>query len=173
MPELTLVLDKEAIARKVAEVARDISVDYQESDLVLIGVLKGAFVFMADLMRQLQVRQVAVDFVRISSYGANCQSSGNICLLKDFEIDIQNKDVLIIEDILDTGLTVAFLKQHLLSFNPRSVKVCAFVDKFERRQIDLDADYACLQVKEGFLVGYGLDYAEGYRHLPGVFNLNL
>jgi hypoxanthine phosphoribosyltransferase len=173
MPDLTLVLDKETIARKVAEVARQISADYKEADLVLIGVLKGAFVFMADLMRRLEVAQVAVDFVRLASYGFNCRSSERIRLLKDFEIDIQNRDVLIVEDILDTGLTVAYLKQHLQKFNPRSVKVCVLIDKYERRQVELQADYVCQRVTAGFLVGYGLDYAEAYRNLPGIFNLNL
>lgn len=173
MPDLTLVLDKETIARKVAEVARQISADYKEADLVLIGVLKGAFVFMADLMRRLEVERVAVDFVRLASYGFNYQSSERIRLLKDFEIDIQNRDVLIVEDILDTGLTVAYLKQHLQKFNPRSVKVCVLIDKYERRQVELQADYVCQKVTEGFLVGYGLDYAEAYRNLPGIFNLNL
>jgi hypoxanthine phosphoribosyltransferase len=172
MPELTLVLNKETIAEKVAEVAREISVDYKEADLVLIGVLKGAFVFMADLIRQLDVEQLAIDFVRLASYGNDCQSTGCLRLLKDFELDIQNKDVLIVEDILDTGLTVAYLKQHLDRFNPRSVKVCAFIDKYERRQVPLKADYACHESRTGFLVGYGLDYAENYRHLPGLYHLN-
>lgn len=173
MPDLTLVLDKETIARRVSEVAREISTDYKQADLVLIGVLKGAFVFMADLMRRLEVEKVAVDFVRLASYGYNCKSSGCIRLLKDFEIDIQGRDVLIVEDILDTGLTIAYLQQHLQKFNPKSVRVCAFIDKFERRQVELAADYVCHKVKEGFLVGYGLDYAEAYRNLPGIYHLNL
>ncbi len=172
MPELTLVLDKDTIAQKVAEVARKISGDYKDADLVLIGVLKGAFVFMADLMRQLDVKQLSIDFVRLASYGNHCQPTGCLRLLKDLEIDIRNRDVLIVEDILDTGLTVTYLKQHLDQFNPRSVKVCAFIDKYERRQVALEADYACHKSQAGFLVGYGLDYAENYRHLPGLYHLN-
>lgn len=173
MPELTLVLDRETIARKVAGVARDISTDYRESELVLIGVLKGAFVFLADLMRRLSLEHVSVDFVRLASYGASADSCGTVCLLNDIAIDVRNKDVLIVEDILDTGLTVAFLKEHLLQFHPRSVKLCAFIDKDERRQVALAADYTCHRVEKGFLVGYGLDYAEGYRHLPEVYHLKL
>jgi hypoxanthine phosphoribosyltransferase len=173
MPDLTLVLDKDTIARRVDEVARQISSDYRDGDLVLIGVLKGAFVFMADLMRRLDLDRVAVDFVRLSSYGCASDSCGHIALVSTFEIDIQGKDVLIVEDILDTGLTMAFLKQHLNTFNPKSVKVCVLIDKQERRKVDVRAEYVCHQVKEGFLVGYGLDYAEAYRHLPGIFHLNI
>jgi hypoxanthine phosphoribosyltransferase len=173
MPELIPVLDKDAIARKVEEVARQISIDYRDADVVLIGVLKGAFVFMADLIRRLDIAQVAVDFVRLASYGVQSDSSGHITLSKNFETDIEGKDVIIVEDILDTGLTVAFLKRHLETYNPRSVKTCVLLDKQERREIGVQAEYVCHTVKTGFLVGYGLDYAEYYRNLPGIFNLKL
>lgn len=170
---MTPVLSSDAIARRVDELARQISTDYRDADLVMIGVLKGAFVFLADLMRRLQLKRVAIDFIRVASYGGHKESSGSIGLLKDVEIDITGKDVMIVEDILDSGLTLAFLKKHLSALKPRSIKSCVFIDKLERRQVDIHADYVCHTLKEGFLVGYGLDYAEAYRHLPGIFNLNL
>jgi hypoxanthine phosphoribosyltransferase len=172
MPELIPVLDKEVIARKVAAVARQISNDYKESNLVLIGVLKGAFIFLADLARQIEVKSLNIDFMRVTSYGKLRQSSGKIRLLNDIDIDIGGKDVLIVEDILDSGLTVAFLRDHLAAFGPKSLKVCVMLDKPHRRQVPLQADYVCHTIVEnGFLVGYGLDFAESYRNLPEVFDL--
>lgn len=171
MPDLIPVLSSDAIARRVGEVARQISNDYRDADLVLIGVLKGAFVFLADLMRQLKLERVSVDFIRVASYGDQNASSGSIGLLKDIETDITGKDVLIVEDILDSGLTVVFLKQHLAAMRPRSIKTCVLIDKIERRQADVKAEYVCHTLEEGFLVGYGLDYAEAYRHLPGIYNV--
>lgn len=173
MPELLPVLDRDAIARKVDDVARQISSDYRNADLVVIGVLKGAFIFMADLTRRLDVNRMAIDFVQLASYGHKSDSSGKIDLLKDIEIDIRGKDVLIVEDILDTGLTLKYLKQHLLRRHPLSVKTCVLIDKKERRRADVNAEYVCHIAAEGFLVGYGLDYAESYRNLPGIFNLKL
>ncbi len=172
MPDLTPVLSSDAIARRVDELARQISTDYRDADLVMIGVLKGAFVFLADLIRRVEVKCLAIDFIRVASYGSKNQSCGSVGLLKDVELNVAGKDVIIVEDILDSGLTLAFLKKHLSSMQPRSVKTCVFIDKLERRQVDIQADYVCHTLKEGFLVGYGLDYAEAYRHLPGIYNLN-
>lgn len=171
MSELIPVLDKNAIAHNIAEVAKHISSDYQDADLVLIGVLKGAFIFMADLIRQLELKKIAVDFVQLSSYGNGSQSSGKISILKDVSTDIRDKDVLIVEDILDTGCTLAFLIEHLSAMKPRSIKICTLIDKRERRQVDIKADYVCHQVEAGFLVGYGLDFAETYRNLPDIYHL--
>jgi hypoxanthine phosphoribosyltransferase len=174
MPELIPILDKEVIARKVADVARQISNDYKDANLVLIGVLKGAFIFMADLVRQIEVHSVQVDFVRVASYGHLRQSSGKIRLLNDIDTEIGGKDVLIVEDILDSGLTAAFLREHLAGFNPKSLKFCVLLDKPHRRQAPVQADYICHTVAEnGFLVGYGLDYAESYRNLPEVYDLKI
>ena len=171
MPDLIPVLNKETIAQKVDQIARQISSDYKDANLVMIGVLKGAFVFMADLVRRLDLKKITIDFVCLESYGDAADSSGRIRMLKDVEIDIRNKDVLIVEDILDTGLTLDYLKKHLERSQPRSVKICVMIDKFERRKVDVQAQYVGHKVKEGFLVGYGLDYAEAYRHLPGIFHL--
>jgi hypoxanthine phosphoribosyltransferase len=173
MPELIPILNKDAIAQRVAGVARQISLDYSDADLVVIGVLKGAFVFLADLIRQINLERFIIDFVRVASYGGGIETSGDITLSKDIETDISGKDVLIVEDILDSGLTLSHLVAHFQRKNPKSVKICAFIDKRERRQVDLPVDYICHTVKKGFLVGYGLDYAEAYRNLPGVFDLKL
>ena len=172
MPDFFPVLKKDEIDKKIASIAHRISSDYQDQELILIGVLKGAFVFLADLMRKLTI-PVKVDFVRIYSYGSGTSSSGNIQLSKKLEIDIKNKDVLIIEDIVDNGMTKTWLINYLKSFRPKTVKVCTLLDKVERRKTKIKIDYACHVVQEGFLVGYGLDYAENYRNLPEIYHLKL
>jgi hypoxanthine phosphoribosyltransferase len=169
---LVPVLTKDAIDKKVAEVAQKISDDYKGKDLVLVGILKGAFVFMSDLMRCLAV-PVKLDFVCASSYGTGTTTSGNIKLTRELGLDIKGKNVLIIEDIVDTGLTLAFIIDYLESFDPASVKVCVLLDKRERRKAEIKIDYSCHVVGEGFLVGYGLDYAEEYRNLPEIYHLKL
>ena len=173
MSELILLLDKEAIAQKVSATAKLISKDYQDSDLVIVGVLHGAFIFMADLIRQLSIDAFVIDFVRLSSYGDQSESSGRIRLLLDIEADIDGKDVLIVEDILDTGLTMTYLIDQLQRRRPRSIKICVMIDKLERRQASVKPDYVCHTVGQGFLVGYGLDYCGVYRNLPDIYHLKL
>ncbi|MGD2272103.1 MAG: hypoxanthine phosphoribosyltransferase [Desulfobacterales bacterium] len=170
MSDLIPVLTKEEIDKAVSDIARRISSDYKGCDLILIGVLKGAVIFLSDLIRKITI-PVKVDFVRLSSYGAETSSSGNIHLSKDVEIDLKNKDVLIIEDIVDTGLSLTYLSDHIKSFGPNSVKICALIDKHERRKTDITIDYVGRVIQEGFLVGYGLDYAEKFRNLPEVYHL--
>ena len=172
MAELIPVLTKNDIDTLVAAMARRISSDYQDHDLVLVGVLKGAFVFISDLVRHLSI-PVKIDFIRVLSYGSGISSSRNIQLTKDIEIDISHKDVLIIEDIVDTGLTVKYLIDYLKTYHPKTVGVCTLIDKHERREVDVEIDYICHSVAEGFLVGYGLDYDESYRYLPGVYHFQL
>ena len=172
MPNLVPVLKKDEIEILVAELAKKISSDYQDRELILIAVLKGAFIFLSDLIRQLTIA-VKVDFIRVASYGSNTSSSGKIQLTKEVEIDIKNKDVLVVEDIIDTGLTLTYIVDYLKSFGPKSVKVCTFLDKIERRKSDIEIDYAGHVVEKGFLVGYGLDCAEDYRYLPAVYHLIL
>lgn len=172
MPELIPVLKKDEIKRMVAQVADRISSDYQDHGLILIGVLKGAYIFLSDLVRQMSI-PVQVDFIGVSSYGSGISSSGDIRLTKDIEIDITNKNVLVIEDIVDTGLSLAYIVDYLKSFSPKTVKVCALIDKHERRRSKIKIDYACHRVEEGFLVGYGLDYSEDYRDLPEIYHLKL
>lgn len=172
MPELIPVLKKSDINSMVAQVARRISSDYQDHELILIGVLKGAFVFLSDLMLNLSI-PVQVDFIRVASYGSDTSSSGRINLTKAVEIDVKNKDVLVVEDIVDTGLTLSYIIDYLKSFKPNTVKVCTLLDKRQRRQANVKIDYACHIVTEGFLVGYGLDYDEDYRDLPEIYHLQL
>lgn len=172
MPELVPVLKKDDIKKMVASVAHRISSDYKDRELVLIGVLKGAFVFLSDLARRLTI-PVKIDFVNASSYGSDTTSSGEIHLSREIDIDVKDKDVLIVEDIVDTGLTLTYLIDYLKSLGPRSVKVCALIDKHERRKTKCNLDYSCHEVDKGFLVGYGLDYSEDYRHLPDIYHLKL
>lgn len=170
MPDFIPVLEKDDIQRIVSTLAESISTDYKDRELVLIGVLKGAFIFLADLVRQLTI-PVSVDFIRVASYGSGTSSSGNIRLTKAIETDIAGKDVLVVEDIVDTGLTLSHLIDHLQTFSPRSVEVCTLIDKYERRKSEVKAKYAGYQTGHGFLVGYGLDYDEAYRELPGIYHL--
>ena len=170
MTEFEPFLNRDEIHRLVADIADRISSDYKNNDLVLIGVLKGSFIFLSDLVRQLTI-PVEIDFVGASSYGADAQSSENIRLTKPLQIDIRNKHIIIIEDIIDTGLTLAYLIDYIKSFEPSNLKICALLDKRERRQVDLEIDYVGKIVEKGFLVGYGLDYAERYRNLPELYCL--
>ncbi len=170
MTELIPVLNENEIKKLVADIAKNISDDYKDSEIVLIGVLKGAFVFMADLIRKITI-PVKIDFVALSSYGSSTISSGKIKLTREIEIDLKNKNVLIVEDIVDTGLTLKYLINYLKSFEPKSVRICALLDKYERRETEINVDYACHRIKKGFVVGYGIDYAENYRELPAIYHL--
>ncbi|MEW5737032.1 MAG: hypoxanthine phosphoribosyltransferase [Thermodesulfobacteriota bacterium] len=167
MPNIVPIVTEKEISNKVADLARRISEDYSGRQVVLVGVLKGAFVFMADLMRRLSI-PCKVDFIRVASYGSSTVSSGNVRLLMDVSLDVADRDVILVEDIVDSGLTLKFLKEHMLAKKPRSVSLCAMIDKPERRRVDLAIDYVCVQVPEGFLVGYGLDCNEEHRELPGI-----
>lgn len=172
MPELIEVLSKEDIARRIAEVAETISHDYRESNLALVCALKGAFVFMADLGRAITV-PAQIGFLGVSSYGKSTESSGKAIVTKELDLDVTDMDVLVVEDIVDTGLTLRFIMDYLTSKGARSVKVCTLLDKKERRAIEVQVDYACHLIPDGFLVGYGLDYAEKYRNLPSIYDLKL
>ena len=172
MSEFIPVLTKKEIDAQVSHIAQVISADYKDRELILIGILKGAFIFLSDLIRQLSI-PVKVDFMCVSSYGDHTTSSGRIKLIKDVDISINNKDVLIVEDIVDTGITLSYLVDHLHASGASSVRICTLIDKRERRETDVRVDYACHTVDKGFLVGYGLDYAEFYRNLPEVYHLKL
>lgn len=164
------LISRAEIARRVAELGERIGRDYTGPNLVLVGVLKGVFIFMADLVRALPF-PVEVDFVRLCSYGAGTTTSGEVHITKDVEMSLKGRDVLIVEDIVDTGLTLDFLRQHLLTHHPRSLKICCFIDKQERREVDVPLDYVGFVVEKGFLVGYGLDCGEQSRTLPEIFVL--
>jgi hypoxanthine phosphoribosyltransferase len=166
--ELKLLFSKKEIAEQVARLAREISADYAGKKAVLVCVLKGAFVFLADLVRQLTI-SAEIEFMRIASYGSQKESSGEITVKKDVEISLKGKDVLIIEDIVDTGLSLKFLIEHLCTHNPASLRVCALVDKKARREVEVQVDYTGFAMVDGFIVGYGIDFNEQYRALPEIF----
>ena len=163
-----ILFTKETIEKRVCELAETISRDYRGEDIIVIGVLKGAFVFMADLIRSLSI-SCLIDFVKLASYGAGSVSSGKIVMTKDIEISIEGKDVLIAEDIVDTGLTLSFLVNLFRKRNPRSVKVCALLDKRQRRAVPFTADYVGFTIEDGFVVGYGIDFNEKFRYLPEIY----
>ena len=169
-----VLIDQETLAARVAELGAEVSADYEGRDLLLIGVLKGAVFFMADLMRHLTV-PCEVDFMAISSYGDATDSSGIVRILKDLDINIEGRDVLVVEDIIDSGLTLSYLIRNLESREPSSLEVCALLTKPSRREIDVTVRYVGFEIPNKFVVGYGLDFAERYRNLPyvGVLDLEL
>ncbi len=171
MEELKLLISAEEIAKRVKELAAQISQDYKGREVVFIGILKGAFIFLADLVRAVDLPQLEIDFVRLASYGKSDTSSGEVQITKDIELSIQGKDVIVVEDIVDTGYTLAYFRDVLKLHEPRSVKICCLIDKAERREIEMEIDYCGFKVPKGFLVGYGLDFAEKYRHLPGIYEI--
>jgi hypoxanthine phosphoribosyltransferase len=164
-----VLVDAERLRRRVAELAREISRDYAgaERPLLLVGVLKGAMLFLSDLMRLIDV-PVEVDFMAVASYGSATDSSGVVRILKDLDVAIDDRDVLIVEDIVDSGLTLQYLLRNLGSRGPHSLEVCALLTKPERRKVDLPARYVGFEIPDRFVVGYGLDYAERYRNLSFV-----
>jgi hypoxanthine phosphoribosyltransferase len=167
---MKLVISEEDIGKRVRELGREISRDYEGASLVVVGVLNGAFIFTADLVRALSV-PVEVDFIRVASYGDKTCTSGEVRLTKDVELSLAGKDVLLVEDIVDTGCTLKRLQEHLGKRHANSVRVCALIDKSERREAAVRIDYAGFEVEEGFLIGYGLDFAEKHRNLPAVYHL--
>ena len=162
-----VLIDEETLAARVAELGAEVSADYAGRDLLLIGVLKGAVFFMADLMRHLTV-PCEVDFMAISSYGDSTDSSGIVRILKDLDINIEGRDVLVVEDIIDSGLTLSYLMRNLESREPATLEVCALMTKPARREIDVPVRYIGFEIADRFVVGYGLDLAERYRNLPYV-----
>lgn len=171
MAEIVPVFSEQDVANTVASVAGAISADFDGSDLVVICVLKGAFVFFADLVREFAF-QVDIDFVGFSSYGSRTEPSKSIRLTKPIESDIKEKKVLVVEDIVDTGFTAQAIKQYLAGFGPAEIRLCTLLDKRERRSHQVKVDYCGYVVKEGFFVGYGLDFNGLYRNLRGIYRLD-
>ena len=155
------------LQRRVVELGAEINRDYQHKDLVMIGVLKGAVLFLADLMRELEI-PCEVDFMAVSSYGSSTDSSGVVRILKDLDASIEDRDVLLVEDIVDSGLTLHYLLKSLGARNPRSLEVCALLTKPDRRRVDLPIRYVGFEIPNRFVVGYGLDHAQRYRNLRYV-----
>jgi hypoxanthine phosphoribosyltransferase len=162
-----VLVSSEDLTRRVAELGAEISRDYEGRDLILVGVLKGAVLFIADLMRHLTV-PCELDFMAISSYGSSTDSSGVVRILKDLDAPIENRDVLIVEDIIDSGLTLQYLLRTLSARNPGSLEVCALLTKPERRRVDLPTRYVGFEIPNRFAIGYGLDHKQQYRNLQYV-----
>jgi hypoxanthine phosphoribosyltransferase len=162
-----VLIDKESLSARIAELGAEISTDYGGRDLLLIGVLKGAVFFMADLMRKLTI-PCEVDFMAISSYGASTDSSGVVRILKDLDINIEGRDVLVVEDIIDSGLTLSYLMRNLESREPATLEVCALLTKPDRREMEVPVRYVGFEIPNRFVIGYGLDFGERYRNLPYV-----
>ncbi len=164
------LISSEQIAEKVAALGEQISRDYKGKQLVVVGILKGAIVFLADLIREVTI-PLYVDFMAVSSYGSSTESSGVVRILKDLDKSIEGKDVLIVEDIIDSGLTLRYLVENLEARHPNSVKVCTLLDKPGRRKTQVAIHYNGFVIPDEFAVGYGLDYNDKYRNLPGVYVL--
>lgn len=162
-----VMITEEEIQKRVKELGERITSDYRNKDLFVIAILKGSVVFLADLIRAISL-PMQLDFMAVSSYGTSTATSGVVRILKDLESDIISKDVLIVEDIVDTGLTLSYLKENLFSRNPASLKVCTFLDKPGRRRVPLTPDYNGYEIPDEFVVGYGLDCNEEFRNLPYI-----
>src|ERR671922_835900 len=166
-----ILVQADELQHRIKEMAAEVSRDYADKDLLLIGVLKGAVFFLADLMRQLEV-ECEVDFMAVSSYGSSTDSSGVVRILKDLDAPIEGRHVLIVEDIVDSGLTLSYLFRMLGARSPASLEVCALLTKPERREVDMPIRYVGFEIPNRFAIGYGLDHAERYRNLPYVAVLN-
>lgn len=162
-----ILVTEEQIATRVKELGEMISKDYRGKDLVVICVLRGSFIFMADLVREIKI-PLSTDFISVSSYGAGTSSSGVVRFLKDLDENITDRHVLIVEDIIDTGITLKYLIENLDTRKPESIKICTLLSKPERRKVDIDVTYNGFTIPDQFVVGYGLDYSEKYRNLPFV-----
>ena len=165
---LTVLFTKEEISREVKRLAQEINLDYQGKHPLLLGILKGCFVFMADLIRLLEI-PVEIDFVTLSSYGSAKATSGEIKVVQGLRSQVKGRDILVIEDIVDTGITVGYFIDYLRRKKPASVKLCALFDKPSRREVPVPIDYLGFTVPDKFVVGYGLDYDERFRHLPELY----
>jgi hypoxanthine phosphoribosyltransferase len=162
-----VLISEKQIRERVKELGREISKDYEGKDLVVVGVLKGAILFLGDLVKNITV-PLTMDFIAVSSYGNSTTTSGVVRILKDLDNSIENMDVLIVEDIIDSGLTLCYLYENLRSRGPNSIKICTLLDKPERRKVDVKVDYTGFVIEDEFVVGYGLDFAEKYRNLPEI-----
>lgn len=164
----SILFSRDRIAAEVKRLGKEISQDYAGQEVMLVGVLKGSFLFIADLIRTISVPSI-VDFVRLASYGSGTRTSGIIEFRKELEMSIRDRNVIIIEDIVDSGYTLECLYNKLLLQNPRSLKICTMIDKRARREVEIEADYVGITMDDGFIIGYGLDHDERYRNLPDIY----
>lgn len=163
----SVMVSEEQLKARIAELAKQLDKEYEGKNPLMVGILKGSVMFYADLLRAMTI-PVEMDFMAISSYGAGSKSSGEVKLIKDLDRKIEGRDVIIVEDIIDSGYTLSYLKRMLYSRKPASVKICALLDKYARRVVPIEADYKGFDIEDEFVIGYGLDYAERYRNLPYI-----
>ena len=163
----SVLISEQQLADAVKKLGEQISRDYADRNLMMVSVLKGSVVFMADLMRAISV-PASIDFMSVTSYGKGVKTSGVVRIIKDLDEELDGRDILIVEDILDSGMTLSYLKEHIMAKGARSIRIATLLDKPERRRVDIHPDDSCCSVPDEFVVGYGLDYAEKYRNLPYV-----
>lgn len=168
MSNLNILINEEKLNNRIKEIAQDIENEYKNEEIVLVCILKGAVYFMVDLSKNIKDVPVIIDFMKVSSYGNGTQTTGNVELKIDLSTNIENKNVIIVEDIIDSGYTLNYLYDYLKSKNPKTLKICVLLDKKERREKDIKVDYTGFEIENKFVVGYGLDYADKYRNLPYV-----
>ncbi len=171
MPQFIPLISELEISRHIKKIGKKISKDYKTKDLVLVGILKGSFIFLSDLTRQISIDH-EIDFIGASSYQGT-SSTGQIVFTKQPDLEFENRDILLVEDIVDTGNTLWKIVEFVQLLNPRSIKICSLIDKHERREVQIKVDYSCFLLDKGFIVGYGLDYNEKYRNLPAIYDLKL
>ncbi len=171
MPQFIPLISEVEIKREIRKIGQQISEDYKGKDLIIVGVLKGSFVFLSDLVRQISIDH-EIDLIGASSYEGT-SSTGQIVFTKQPDLEFENRDILLVEDIVDTGNTLSKIVEFTRLLNPRSIKICTLIDKHERREVKVDVEYSCFSLNEGFIVGYGLDYKEKYRNLPAIYDLKL
>lgn len=162
-----VLLSEEKLREKINEIGKAISEDYKGKELILVGILKGSVPFMADLMKKIEI-PCSMDFMAVSSYGNSTESSGVVRIIKDLDFEIEGKNVLVVEDIIDSGITLKYLMKYLKAKNPESVQIACLLNKPERREVEIDVKYLGFDVPNYFLVGYGLDFAQKYRNLPFI-----
>ncbi len=165
--KISVLIDETTVDEKIKEIAEQISKDYEGKSITLICILKGSVFFVCELAKRITV-PVTLDFMSVSSYGSGTESSGRVKIVKDLDESIEGKDILIVEDIIDSGRTLSHLMTLLKARNPKSIKLCTLLDKPERRVVSVDVDYTCFEIPDKFVVGYGLDYDQKYRNLPYV-----
>ena len=168
LENLNVLINEEKLQERISEVAKEISNDFKGEELVLVCILKGAVYFAVDLSKRLTDNTVILDFMKVSSYGNNLETTGKINFKLDTSVDLENKNVIIVEDIIDSGITLNYLYDYLKTKNPKILKICVLLDKKERRQKEINIDYVGFEIQNKFVVGYGLDYEDKYRNLPYV-----
>ncbi len=163
----TILISKEDLQNRINEIAKQLDEEYKDKNPLMVCILKGAVMFFSDLTRAMTI-PLAIDFMSLSSYGSGTRSSGEVKMIKDLDSKIEGRDVIIVEDIMDSGYTLTYLKKVLASRMPNSIKICCLLDKPSRREVDIQPDYVCFEVENQFVVGYGLDYDQKYRNLPEI-----